>query len=145
MGKAFYRADELKRHMRVHTKEKPFPCPHCDRHFARSDHVRTHVRIHTGEKPYKCNHCPKSFARSDERLRHHKVHEKRAKKEEEAKMNQIKMERMGYSAAGQQPSAQERFNQSYESSRRASPASHVYNNGYPSRQPHRRPERSAGR
>merc|ERR1712093_322998 len=94
--KAFYRADELKRHTRVHTKEKPFPCPHCDRHFARSDHVRTHVRIHTGEKPYKCKYCPKSFARSDERLRHHKVHEKRTKKEQDAKNNQRKMEVMGY-------------------------------------------------
>jgi hypothetical protein len=96
--KAFYRADELKRHTRVHTKEKPFPCPHCDRHFARSDHVRTHVRIHTGEKPYKCKYCPKSFARSDERLRHHKVHEKRTKKEQDAKNNQRKMEVMGYHA-----------------------------------------------
>lgn len=90
--KAFYRADELKRHNRVHTKEKPFACPHCDRKFARSDHVRTHVRIHTGEKPYKCNYCSKCFARSDERLRHHKVHEKRLQKEEEARKNQIKME-----------------------------------------------------
>jgi len=74
--KAFYRGDELKRHMRVHTKIKPFPCPHCDRHFSRSDHLRSHIRIHTGDKPYKCNYCEKAFARSDERLRHHRVHEK---------------------------------------------------------------------
>ena len=66
--KAFYRGDELKRHMRVHTKIKPFPCPHCDRHFSRSDHLRSHIRIHTGDKPYKCNYCEKAFARSDERL-----------------------------------------------------------------------------
>jgi uncharacterized Zn-finger protein len=78
--KSFYRADELKRHNRIHTGEKPFACTHCDRKFARSDHLRTHLRVHTGEKPYHCQYCSKSFARSDERGRHHKVHEKRIKK-----------------------------------------------------------------
>jgi len=87
--KAFYRGDELKRHMRVHTKIKPFPCPHCDRHFSRSDHLRSHIRIHTGDKPYKCNYCEKAFARSDERLRHHRVHEKNISKNDPSMLADI--------------------------------------------------------
>lgn len=90
----FYRQDELKRHERTHTGEKPFSCKYCDLKFARSDHVRTHERIHTGERPYPCNFCDKAFARSDERLRHHKVHMKRQAKEEETRQYQLKRQRM---------------------------------------------------
>jgi len=90
----FYRQDELRRHERTHTGEKPFKCDVCHRSFARSDHVRTHMRIHTGERPYPCNYCDKAFARSDERLRHHKVHEKRIQKDKEAKDFQAKRQRM---------------------------------------------------
>ena len=88
-GKDFFRADELKRHNRIHTGEKPFKCSICGRGFARSDHVRTHERTHTGEKPYQCKYCDKTFARSDERLRHHKVHEKKLQKEKEMHNAQV--------------------------------------------------------
>ena len=38
----FARADELKRHMRTHTKEKPFECRLCGAKFARRDHLNLH-------------------------------------------------------------------------------------------------------
>ncbi|CAB3399982.1 unnamed protein product [Caenorhabditis bovis] len=70
----FSRSDELTRHIRIHTGQKPFQCRICMRAFSRSDHLTTHVRTHTGEKPFSCEICGRKFARSDERKRHTKVH-----------------------------------------------------------------------
>lgn len=72
----FSRSDELTRHMRIHTGQKPFPCPTCSRAFSRSDHLTTHIRTHTGEKPFSCDLCNRKFSRSDEKARHMKVHTK---------------------------------------------------------------------
>ncbi|PWA28110.1 hypothetical protein CCH79_00018244 [Gambusia affinis] len=72
----FSRSDELNRHVRIHTGQKPFQCTICARSFSRSDHLTTHTRTHTGEKPFSCDVCGKRFARSDERKRHGRVHVK---------------------------------------------------------------------
>jgi hypothetical protein len=76
----FSRSDELTRHIRIHTGQKPFQCRICMRSFSRSDHLTTHVRTHTGEKPFSCEMCGRKFARSDEKKRHAKVHVKQKKK-----------------------------------------------------------------
>ena len=78
----FSRSDELTRHIRIHTGQKPFQCRVCFRSFSRSDHLTTHVRTHTGEKPFKCDVCHRRFARSDEKKRHAKVHLKQKAKRE---------------------------------------------------------------
>lgn len=78
----FSRSDELTRHIRIHTGQKPFQCRICMRSFSRSDHLTTHIRTHTGEKPFSCDICGRKFARSDEKKRHAKVHLKQKIKRE---------------------------------------------------------------
>lgn len=84
----FSRSDELTRHIRIHTGQKPFQCRICMRSFSRSDHLTTHVRTHTGEKPFSCDTCGRKFARSDEKKRHAKVHTKlRTRREKSSASN----------------------------------------------------------
>ncbi|KAF9923595.1 hypothetical protein BGZ65_008790, partial [Modicella reniformis] len=48
-GWSFKRFEHLKRHMLVHTKERPFVCDFagCDKSFSRSDNFSAHLRTHT--------------------------------------------------------------------------------------------------
>lgn len=45
--------------------------PDCNMSFTRSEHLARHLRKHTGERPFTCPHCSKSFSRLDN-LRQHK-------------------------------------------------------------------------
>ncbi|KAI6779349.1 uncharacterized protein J7T54_000447 [Emericellopsis cladophorae] len=47
-------------------------CPHCGRTFKRTEHLERHVRTHTKEKPFLC-HCGAAFARRDLLTRHFRV------------------------------------------------------------------------
>ncbi|KXJ96112.1 hypothetical protein Micbo1qcDRAFT_231222 [Microdochium bolleyi] len=48
------------------------PCPHCGRTFRRLEHLERHVRIHTKEKPFVCQ-CGAAFTRRDLLTRHQKL------------------------------------------------------------------------
>ncbi|OIW33219.1 hypothetical protein CONLIGDRAFT_628103 [Coniochaeta ligniaria NRRL 30616] len=55
-----------RRHVPAHT------CRHCDRTFKRSEHLERHVRTHTKEKPFICR-CGAAFARRDLLTRHQRL------------------------------------------------------------------------
>ncbi|XP_037798493.1 zinc finger protein 771-like [Penaeus monodon] len=53
-----------------------FTCHHCSKNFYHKNDFRKHVRVHTGEKPYACPYCPyraalvQSMARASAAVRH---------------------------------------------------------------------------
>lgn len=88
-GKVSLTKELHKSHQRVHSSDRPYPCPHCEMSFktlqSQKKHVQTHtgeknlvckvcearfrahttlkmhMRLHTGERPYICDHCGKRF------------------------------------------------------------------------------------
>ncbi|KAG2457226.1 ZFX protein, partial [Polypterus senegalus] len=61
----------LSRHiLSVHTKEQPFACKRCKRHFAQRNELKKHLKTHRGRRMYQCQYCEYSTADASGFKRH---------------------------------------------------------------------------
>ena len=72
--KEFKKPSDLIRHIRIHTREKPFKCNQCFRTFSIKSTLKSHARTHQSFKLYECKMCGKKVSSSRSLKIHQRSH-----------------------------------------------------------------------
>ncbi|KAG8176225.1 hypothetical protein JTE90_008129 [Oedothorax gibbosus] len=65
---------QFRKHIKVHSTDRPFVCYVCNCQFKRSDILRQHLLTHSGEKPFACDFCHMRFKHRNARNKHRLIH-----------------------------------------------------------------------
>ena len=72
-GKLFWSEKNLRTHIRIHTRDKPFSCEISGKSFAQINDLTNHTIMHTGKK-FSCKTCSRSFSKKYDLKGHERLH-----------------------------------------------------------------------